>query len=41
MTAEQLYAVYASLGLEYGPSFRAVSELFIGGGEVLARLLPP
>jgi amino acid adenylation domain-containing protein len=41
MSAEQLYATYASLGLEYGPAFRAVSELFIGNGEALASLQLP
>ncbi len=36
-----LYASYAALGIDYGPAFRAVSELKSGGDGVLARLQLP
>ncbi len=36
-----LYACYASLGIEYGPSFRAITDLKSEGSEVLARLRLP
>jgi amino acid adenylation domain-containing protein len=39
--ADWLYATYAGLGLDYGPAFRAVEEIFVGEGQVLARLRLP
>jgi amino acid adenylation domain-containing protein len=36
-----LYASYAALGIDYGPTFRAVADLTSGDGEVLARLRLP
>ncbi|GGD19317.1 hypothetical protein GCM10011335_22770 [Aureimonas glaciei] len=36
-----LYASYAALGIDYGPTFRAVADLTSGVGEVLARLRLP
>jgi amino acid adenylation domain-containing protein len=36
-----LYASYAALGIDYGPAFRAVTELKSGGDGVLARLQLP
>lgn len=36
-----LYASYAALGIHYGPTFRAVTELKSGGDGVLARLQLP
>ncbi|WP_346900166.1 amino acid adenylation domain-containing protein [uncultured Roseibium sp.] len=36
-----LYASYAALGIDYGPAFRAVTELKSGGNGVLARLQLP
>ena len=38
---EWLYDSYAALGLDYGPAFRVVEELRVGGGQVLARLRLP
>ncbi|MFE3898899.1 amino acid adenylation domain-containing protein [Streptomyces sp. NPDC059153] len=35
------YAALAVLGYDYGPAFRAIEEVWIGSGEVLARLRPP
>ncbi|MFF2009539.1 amino acid adenylation domain-containing protein [Streptomyces sp. NPDC058195] len=35
------YAALAELGYHYGPAFRAIEEVWIGHGEVLARLRPP
>ncbi|WEH38140.1 non-ribosomal peptide synthetase/type I polyketide synthase [Streptomyces sp. AM 2-1-1] len=39
--AEECYAGLAALGYHYGPAFRAVEEVWIGTGEVLARIRPP
>ncbi|MEU2130471.1 amino acid adenylation domain-containing protein [Streptomyces sp. NPDC018352] len=38
---EDCYAELAALGYHYGPAFRAIDEVWIGSGEVLARLRPP
>ncbi|MFJ3706195.1 MULTISPECIES: non-ribosomal peptide synthetase/type I polyketide synthase [unclassified Streptomyces] len=35
------YRALAALGYHYGPSFQAVEEVWIGAGEVLARIRPP
>ncbi|PCG85174.1 non-ribosomal peptide synthetase [Streptomyces sp. WZ.A104] len=35
------YTALAALGYDYGPAFRAVEEVWIGRGEVLARIRPP
>lgn len=36
-----LYACYSALGIDYGPAFRAITELSSREGEVLARLQLP
>ncbi|MFI9625939.1 amino acid adenylation domain-containing protein [Streptomyces sp. NPDC052042] len=41
LDGEGCYAGLAALGYHYGPAFRAVEEVRIGHGEVLARLRPP
>ncbi|WP_335936126.1 non-ribosomal peptide synthetase/type I polyketide synthase [Streptomyces sp. PTD5-9] len=41
LDGERCYAELAALGYHYGPAFRAVAEVAIGDGEVLARLRPP
>ncbi|MFI7086149.1 amino acid adenylation domain-containing protein [Streptomyces anulatus] len=35
------YAALAALGYQYGPAFQAIEEVWIGAGEVLARIRPP
>ncbi|CAM5369434.1 non-ribosomal peptide synthetase/type I polyketide synthase [Streptomyces griseus] len=35
------YTALAALGYHYGPAFQAVEEVWIGAGEVLARIRPP
>ncbi|WP_096716360.1 SDR family NAD(P)-dependent oxidoreductase [Paraburkholderia acidicola] len=35
------YAAYQSVGIEYGPSFRAVQRVWVGEGEALAQLRLP
>ncbi|MFJ6017422.1 amino acid adenylation domain-containing protein [Streptomyces sp. NPDC092952] len=35
------YTALAEQGYHYGPAFRAIDEVWIGHGEVLARLRPP
>ncbi|WP_406016411.1 amino acid adenylation domain-containing protein [Streptomyces sp. NBC_00984] len=41
LDGEDCYAALAALGYHYGPAFRAIEEVWIGSGEVLARLRPP
>lgn len=36
-----LYACYSALGIDYGPSFRAITELRSGSADVLAKLRVP
>ncbi|MFE4053273.1 SDR family NAD(P)-dependent oxidoreductase [Streptomyces sp. YIM B13518] len=36
--AERCYALYRSLGLDYGPGHRGVESVAVGEGQVLARL---
>ncbi|MFB7915594.1 amino acid adenylation domain-containing protein [Streptomyces sp. NPDC056061] len=38
---EECYAELAARGYHYGPAFRAIDDVHIGPGEVLARLRPP
>ncbi|MFJ6573276.1 amino acid adenylation domain-containing protein [Streptomyces sp. NPDC091292] len=38
---EECYAGLAALGYQYGPAFQAIEEVWIGAGEVLARIRPP
>src|SRR5260370_35565192 len=35
------YRIAAARGLEYGPAFQAVEEIWAGEGEVLSRLAAP
>ncbi|MCX4679512.1 amino acid adenylation domain-containing protein [Streptomyces sp. NBC_01433] len=37
----ECYAALAALGYHYGPAFQAIEEVWIGSGEVLARIRPP
>ncbi|MFJ4963844.1 amino acid adenylation domain-containing protein [Streptomyces sp. NPDC088729] len=37
----ECYAALAGLGYHYGPAFQAVEEVWVGPGEVLARIRPP
>jgi len=41
LDAAQVYAAYAAMGIAYGPSHRAVTALYQGEGQVLARLELP
>ncbi|MEV0848027.1 amino acid adenylation domain-containing protein [Streptomyces sp. NPDC049954] len=41
LDAQECYAGLAALGYHYGPAFQAVEEVWIGAGEVLARVRPP
>ncbi|SFS42411.1 SDR family NAD(P)-dependent oxidoreductase [Marininema halotolerans] len=37
-----LYEAYETIGIQYGPTHRAVDKIFVGEGELLAKLsLPP
>ncbi|MFH8476084.1 amino acid adenylation domain-containing protein [Streptomyces sp. NPDC018000] len=41
LAGKECYEALAALGYDYGPEFRAIEEVWIGSGEVLARLRPP
>ncbi|MEM9553545.1 MAG: type I polyketide synthase [Acidobacteriota bacterium] len=42
VSGQELYRAAAGKGLDYGPKFRAVAEMWIGDNEALARIvLPP
>ncbi len=42
ISADQCYAALATMGLDYGPTLRAIDVLYMGQDQVLARLcLPP
>ncbi|MBY0572215.1 MAG: SDR family NAD(P)-dependent oxidoreductase, partial [Undibacterium sp.] len=41
LTAEQCYAKFTQAGLQYGPAFQALNELFVGTDQVLARISLP
>ncbi|HEX8956312.1 MAG TPA: SDR family oxidoreductase, partial [Burkholderiaceae bacterium] len=38
LSAQQCYAEFAKLGLQYGPAFQGLHELFIGKDRLLARI---
>lgn len=38
LTAEALYRLFRDMGIEYGPYFRPVKEVWIGNNEALARV---
>jgi amino acid adenylation domain-containing protein len=40
-SARDCYRAFKQLGIDYGPSHQAVTELFVGSGSVLARLVLP
>ena len=40
LSADEVYAELAALGLAYGPAFRGIHELHRGNGEALGRILP-
>ncbi|MFF4739679.1 SDR family NAD(P)-dependent oxidoreductase [Streptomyces sp. NPDC001262] len=39
--AEDVYAAFRAQGLEYGPAMRGMSEVHLGSGELLARIVRP
>lgn len=41
MSAATYYAQLAEQGLEYGPAFQGITELWLGDSEVLARIVAP
>ena len=40
-SAEQCYAAFAALGIDYGPGHRGIDRLYVGADQVLARLRLP
>ena len=41
LTGSQCYEMYKSIGLEYGPGQRGIEEIYVGSGQVLAKLTLP
>jgi polyketide synthase PksN len=42
VSSSQCYEVFRSLGIDYGPAHQGVQEIYVGSGQVLAKLvLPP
>ncbi|MFC5743592.1 non-ribosomal peptide synthetase [Dyella tabacisoli] len=41
LAAEQCYALFEQMGLHYGPTFQGLAELWVGPGQVLARIALP
>ena len=41
LTASQCYEAFRSMGTEYGPGHRGIEALYIGTGQVLAKLVLP
>ncbi|MER5948442.1 SDR family NAD(P)-dependent oxidoreductase [Streptomyces sp. NPDC001904] len=41
LTDHQCYEVFRRAGMEYGPAFRGIAHIDIGGGQALARLRVP
>ncbi|WP_025699179.1 SDR family NAD(P)-dependent oxidoreductase, partial [Paenibacillus forsythiae] len=41
VTAEQCYNAFNSIGMEYGPGHKAITELYLGKNQVLAKLSLP
>ncbi|HVU24785.1 MAG TPA: SDR family NAD(P)-dependent oxidoreductase [Opitutus sp.] len=37
----ECYAAFTAMGLEYGPRYQGIQEVFVGGGQTLARLALP
>ncbi|WP_158755175.1 non-ribosomal peptide synthetase [Dyella sp. S184] len=40
-SAAQCYAVFDRMGMHYGPGFRALNDVFVGRGQVLAQIALP
>ena len=41
LSGEQCYEIYRTMGLEYGPSYRGIKEVYIGEDKILAKLSLP
>ncbi len=41
LSGDECYAFLATVGLEYGPSFRGIERVWNGPGEVLGRIVAP
>jgi polyketide synthase PksN len=39
--ANQLYEVFKTMGLDYGPAYRGIEQVYIGQNQVLARIVLP
>ena len=41
VSAAELYKIYTSIGIDYGPRHQGVEEIYVGHGKVLAKLTLP
>ncbi|HEY8023894.1 MAG TPA: amino acid adenylation domain-containing protein, partial [Burkholderiaceae bacterium] len=41
LDSAQCYEIFAAAGLQYGPAFRGLREVFVGEGQALARITLP
>ena len=41
MDAAQCYEAFAAMGIDYGPGHRGIQRLYVGSGQVLAKLAMP
>ncbi|HXH10353.1 MAG TPA: SDR family NAD(P)-dependent oxidoreductase [Alphaproteobacteria bacterium] len=41
LRSEECYPTFQAMGIEYGPAHRAIETLYIGSGQVLAKLVLP
>lgn len=41
MSADQAYAAFDALGLQYGPAHQGIAEILLGDNQVLAKLILP
>ncbi|WP_250634474.1 SDR family NAD(P)-dependent oxidoreductase, partial [Pinirhizobacter soli] len=41
LDTSQCYAIFEKMGLHYGPSFQGLGDVFVGHGQVLARITLP
>ncbi|SFJ89231.1 SDR family NAD(P)-dependent oxidoreductase, partial [Thermoflavimicrobium dichotomicum] len=41
LSSDQCYEIFGALGIEYGPGHRGIEKVFVGNGQVLAKLVLP
>ena len=41
ITAKEIYEAYQTMGIEYGPAHRGIEQIYLGQGQILAKLVLP